>query len=682
MTTTSVALLLLSRAAVLAVECDNTCDFAEDDICDDGGQHSLFTLCTWDTDCTDCKGPRPSLLSHTCSNVCSNADDGECDDGGPSSAYAECALGSDCKDCGPADRERFHWGCQYSCAFHGDGACDDGGHGSEYEECGFGTDCADCGTRLYDQEVVRNPTHGVDSDRLTQSSTGCDDSCFYASDGHCDDGGHGAEFHECALGADCKDCGGANRQLPFATSTLPPPFAAPAQPSLPPYTCLLDVLPNLRELPVPKSCPALAAFECDGWRVNSRRCEWLGDASTCRASIVPIDCSPSPPPPRPPPPPEPPLPSRFYFTELREGEGLCSNQCPLSSDGTCDDGGMGASYLDCPYGTDCDDCDERLPSLCSNTCYFHDDGTCDDGVLRGGAQWDECAVGTDCEDCAPRPGRAHRSAACRDTCIWASDGNCDDGGHGSTYELCELGTDCADCDRERSHGQSARQHIMEQMHPLPPPPAPPSLPLPPPPPSPLPFPPRPAVPRGPAPSVPPPWWLPLPPSSPLWLPHPPPYPADDVRFPSSTQGGATPASGEAPHRNDGHTALNVLLVMLLAIAGSSAAIFARRRQGSSRPEKMAFTRTPHEDAFDRETMLSSQFDDHADGRRSPVGQGLEQKLSMALGAAAIGTAGSFSPLSKHPQCSGYRATSRRPLAASEIELMGGEPAAVDDGERC
>lgn len=36
---------------------------------------------------------------------------------------------------------------------------------------------------------------------------GCDNSCEYAFDGTCDDGGENAEYSVCALGSDCLDCG-------------------------------------------------------------------------------------------------------------------------------------------------------------------------------------------------------------------------------------------------------------------------------------------------------------------------------------------------------------------------------------------------------------------------------------------------------------------------------------------
>jgi len=36
-----------------------------------------------------------------CTNTCTYANDGDCDDGGPNSDYSLCAYGTDCGDCGP-----------------------------------------------------------------------------------------------------------------------------------------------------------------------------------------------------------------------------------------------------------------------------------------------------------------------------------------------------------------------------------------------------------------------------------------------------------------------------------------------------------------------------------------------------------------------------------------------------
>eukprot|EP00966_Prymnesium_polylepis_P237772 5499226-Prymnesium_polylepis.1 len=49
------------------------------------------------------------------------------------------------------------------------------------------------------------------------SGCSCTESCDYATDGECDDGGSGAEYAECALGTDCSDCGSRCPSPPSAT---------------------------------------------------------------------------------------------------------------------------------------------------------------------------------------------------------------------------------------------------------------------------------------------------------------------------------------------------------------------------------------------------------------------------------------------------------------------------------
>ena len=60
------------------------------------------------------------------------------------------------------------------------------------------------------------------------------------------------------------------------------------------------------------------------------------------------------PPPKPSPPPSPPLPNPPTDYEC------CDNTCFHSSDGTCDDGGVGSSFAFCLFGTDCLDCGKRM----------------------------------------------------------------------------------------------------------------------------------------------------------------------------------------------------------------------------------------------------------------------------------------------------------------------------------
>ena len=107
-------------------------------------------------------------IAQTCTETCTYASDGDCDDGGPGAAYSKCSLGTDCADCGPrttaggdnrpppALRTPPSPASTLLCAetcignpeYASDDACDDGGPGAEYSGCAFGTDCSDCGPRM------------------------------------------------------------------------------------------------------------------------------------------------------------------------------------------------------------------------------------------------------------------------------------------------------------------------------------------------------------------------------------------------------------------------------------------------------------------------------------------------------------------------------------------------------
>ncbi len=52
-------------------------------------------------------------------------------------------------DCGGSSDADGTSLCSNTCAFANDGDCDDGGPGSDFSLCGFGTDCADCGPRTF-----------------------------------------------------------------------------------------------------------------------------------------------------------------------------------------------------------------------------------------------------------------------------------------------------------------------------------------------------------------------------------------------------------------------------------------------------------------------------------------------------------------------------------------------------
>lgn len=86
-----------------------------------------------------------------------------------------------------------------------------------------------------------------------------------------------------------------------------------------------------------------------------------------------------------------------------------ASQSPGSGDG--DDAGYGDDYDsgygdDYYYGDDYDYGDDDVRALaggpggCSDTCRHANDDECDDG--GPGADFDECSFGTDCGDCGPR----------------------------------------------------------------------------------------------------------------------------------------------------------------------------------------------------------------------------------------------------------------------------------------
>jgi hypothetical protein len=88
----------------------------------------------------------------------------------------------------------------------------------------------------------------------------------------------------------------------------------------------------------------------------------------------------------------------------------CDDSCEHAADpdGWCDDGGVGAQFDLCDFGSDCTDCgvrfsDPRYNSLvtaCEESCEKSKNGLCDDG--GPGAQFSICSIGSDCEDCGTR----------------------------------------------------------------------------------------------------------------------------------------------------------------------------------------------------------------------------------------------------------------------------------------
>ena len=195
-----------------------------------------------------------------CTNTCLYASDSLCDDGGVGSEWSDCALGTDCMDCGPrgssshSHQPQAGVACTETCVYASDGDCDDGGPGAEFTNCSLGTDCTDCGPRSSHSHTPHSHTPHSHSPTPSHSHTphshaptpshshtphshfpmpwlshfppsppffiiappsppfvSCENTCVTANDGACDDGGEGSEnryeFRTCQLGSDCNDCG-------------------------------------------------------------------------------------------------------------------------------------------------------------------------------------------------------------------------------------------------------------------------------------------------------------------------------------------------------------------------------------------------------------------------------------------------------------------------------------------
>ena len=130
--------------------------------------------------------------------------DGICDDGGIGHAFDVCDCGTDVSDCGVRADVSACTANDDSCAWSDNGSCDDGGAGSPNRWCVCGTDLSDCGVRT-EETCKSDPASGDDDDDELYSSDW--DSCFFASDGTCDDGGPNSAWSSCGCGEDPEDCG-------------------------------------------------------------------------------------------------------------------------------------------------------------------------------------------------------------------------------------------------------------------------------------------------------------------------------------------------------------------------------------------------------------------------------------------------------------------------------------------
>ena len=107
-------------------------------------------------------GPAPT--ASICENTCVWANDGECDDGGPGSLFSECALGTDCADCGPRDPLAPGCACDTSSSCQTGCACDDDCRATGTLRVG------NVSTTTTIRAIYSGPCGGASGDRLLRSN--------------------------------------------------------------------------------------------------------------------------------------------------------------------------------------------------------------------------------------------------------------------------------------------------------------------------------------------------------------------------------------------------------------------------------------------------------------------------------------------------------------------------------
>jgi hypothetical protein len=141
----------------------------------------------------DCSGS--DFTQGLCNDSCSYADDNACDDGGPFAGFTACEFGSDCSDCG------------YRFDIDEDGYYDNQGGIPHNSELNSLMDCDDENPNIH-PDATDVMDDGIDQDCDGEDFTSlCDNSCSTANNAVCEDGGSYSSEETCTLGTDCSDCG-------------------------------------------------------------------------------------------------------------------------------------------------------------------------------------------------------------------------------------------------------------------------------------------------------------------------------------------------------------------------------------------------------------------------------------------------------------------------------------------
>jgi len=130
------------------------------------------------------------------------------------------------------------------------------------------------------------------------SDGSCTNTCVWAFDSECDDGGPGAEYSDCELGSDCSDCG-PRAPPPPSVASPPSPPKSPRAASPPPSDlierCVTSAGSGINAGPSPYSAPTFSELDVDGKIVGGEEVQperalqyqvSLGDSPFCGGSII------------------------------------------------------------------------------------------------------------------------------------------------------------------------------------------------------------------------------------------------------------------------------------------------------------------------------------------------------------------------------------------------------------